>query len=272
MSPTPNPIKASPTAQDDTPLDIGMKNMVADALFEMGYDERLADILMQQEGINFRNVNSTRDIINDLVENYGESVLSGHLEEILQTEDTAEFRYDPERSWQTFKMIGFEKLVQHIITDPIQTLGLKIVDRYHLRRDNLTPELERVKQNLAIQVVEFGVHLPHVDTVIYKPTNCQVVAVLLCKLVLREYVAEAAYWKFKFMESGHTEHIKVYFITPDEDGTLTSVDSPKKGRAIVEVDLDGTYVMTNAPLDESNKVKLFEHFVPDIKQLIEGNR
>lgn len=66
-------------------------------------------------------------------------------------------------------------------------------------------------------------------------------------------------------------HIKVYFITPDEDGTLTSTYLPKKGRAIVEIDLDGTYVLTEANLDESDKVKLFEHFIHDFKQLLGNN-
>ncbi len=38
-----------------------------------------------------------------------------------------------------------------------------------------------------------------------------------------------------------TKHIKVYFVTPDEDGTLTIKKPTKKGRAIVEVDTDGSY-------------------------------
>lgn len=65
-----------------------------------------------------------------------------------------------------------------------------------------------------------------------------------------------------------TRHIKVYFITPDEDGTLTIKQPAKKGRAIVEIDTDGSYVMTEADIEESDKVKLFEHFIDDLKKLI----
>lgn len=65
-----------------------------------------------------------------------------------------------------------------------------------------------------------------------------------------------------------TRHIKVYFITPDEDGTLTIKQPAKKGRAIVEIDTDGSYVMTEADIEESDKVKLFEHVIDDLKKLI----
>ena len=47
--------------------------------------------------------------------------------------------------------------------------------------------------------------------------------------------------------------------------------STEKGRAIVEIDLDGTYVLTEADLEESDKVKLFEHFIEDFKRLIKEN-
>ena len=106
---------------------------------------------------------------------------------------------------------------------------------------------------------------------VYNPKDFQVIAVISSKVTLRERIAQTGYWKLKLLESETTEHIKVYFITPDEDGTLTETYLPKKGRAIVEIDLDGTYVLTEANLDESDKVKLFEHFIKDFKQLIEKN-
>ena len=52
---------------------------------------------------------------------------------------------------------------------------------------------------------------------------------------------------------------------------MTETYLPKKGRAIVEIDLDGTYVLTEANLEESDKVKLFEYFIEDFKKLIEEN-
>ena len=177
---------------------------------------------------------------------------------------------DHEQSWRAFKGKNFEKLIQHIITESIEALGMKVINGNQLERNKrLSLELSRVKRNLAIDYGEFGLHLPDVDIVVYDPKDQSVIAVISSKVTLRERIAQTGYWKLKLLESKTTEHIKVYFITPDEDGTLTDTYLPKKGRAIVEIDLDGTYVLTEANLDESHKVKLFEHFIEDFKQLIE---
>ena len=177
---------------------------------------------------------------------------------------------DHEQSWRAFKGKNFEKLIQHIITESIEALGMKVINGNQLERSKrLSLELSRVKRNLAIDYGEFGLHLPDVDIVVYDPKDQSVIAVISSKVTLRERIAQTGYWKLKLLESKMTEHIKVYFITPDEDGTLTDIYLPKKGRAIVEIDLDGTYVLTEANLDESAKVKLFEHFIQDFKKLIE---
>lgn len=177
---------------------------------------------------------------------------------------------DHEQSWRAFKGKNFEKLIQHIITESIEALGMKVINGNKLERSkNLSLELSRVKRNLAIDYGEFGLHLPDVDIVVYNPEDWEVIALISSKVTLRERIAQTGYWKLKLLESETTQHIKVYFITPDEDGTLTDTYLPKKGRAIVEIDLDGTYVLTEANLDESNKVKLFEHFIEDFKRLIE---
>ena len=130
----------------------------------------------------------------------------------------------------------------------------------------------QVKRNLAIDYGEFGLHLPDVDIIIYNPQNHKVIAVISSKVTLRERIAQTGYWKLKLFQDDTTKHIKVYFITPDEDGTLTSKKPAKKGRAIVEVDLDGSYVLTEEEIEESNKVKLFEHFIDDLKRLINNEK
>ena len=92
------------------------------------------------------------------------------------------------------------------------------------------------------------------------------------KVTLRERIAQTGYWKFKLLQDHTTKHIKVFFITLDEDATLKYKKPAKKGRAIVEVDLDATYVLTEEKIEQSNKVKLFEHFIKDLKKLLkQGN-
>ncbi len=178
---------------------------------------------------------------------------------------------DHEQSWRAFKGKNLEKLVQYIITDEVEKLNLRVVNGNQLEKSTkLSRELSQVKRNLAIDYGEFGLHLPDADTIIYNPLNYNVLVVISSKVTLRERIAQTGYWKLKLFQDEATKHIKVYFITPDEDGALTYKKPTKKGRAIVEVDLDGSYVLTEEEIEESNKVKLFEHFIDDLKRLIKN--
>ena len=180
---------------------------------------------------------------------------------------------DHEQSWRAFKGKNLEKLVQYIITEEVETLGLKVINGNKLERStNLPMELSQVKRNLAIDYGDFGLHLPDVDIVIYHPETYRVLVVISSKVTLRERIAQTGYWKLKLLQDEATKHIKVYFITPDEDGTLTYKNPAKKGRAIVEIDLDGSYVLTEEKIEESEKVKLFEHFIDDLKRLLNNEK
>uniref|UniRef100_A0A7V3N5U7 DNA modification methylase n=1 Tax=candidate division CPR3 bacterium TaxID=2268181 RepID=A0A7V3N5U7_UNCC3 len=182
---------------------------------------------------------------------------------------------DHEQSWRAFKGKNLEKLVIHIIKDEVENLGLKIVEGNTLERknsNNLSEELNRVKRNLLIDYGEFGFHLPDVDIIIYEPKTCEVIAVVSSKVTLRERIAQTGYWKIKLSQNKITKHIKVFFVTPDEDKTLCMRKPAKKGRAIVEVDTDGSYVMSEEEIEESKKVKKFDKFLVDLKNLIYAKR
>ena len=158
---------------------------------------------------------------------------------------------------------------------PLEALGLKVVNGNTLGRKadrNLSEELRQVKQNLLIDYGEFEPLLPDADIIIYKPENSQVIAIISSKISLRERIAHTGYWKLKILKSQKTERIKLYLITLDKDKHLTEREHPKRQRIIVETELDGTYVLTAEPLQESNKVKLFEHFIEDLKQVIGENQ
>lgn len=162
-------------------------------------------------------------------------------------------------------------MIEYIIIDEIHNLGLEIVNGNSLERttgENLSEQLNKVKRNLAIDYGKFGLHLPDVDIVIFNPKNSKVLAVLSSKVTLRERIAQTGYWKIKLAANKITKHIKVYFITPDEDETLKTLRPAKKGRAIVEVDLDGSYVLSESPVEESKKVKMFDKFIGDLKKLV----
>ncbi len=180
---------------------------------------------------------------------------------------------DHEQSWRAFKGKNLEKLIAYIIKDEIKSLGLRLVDGNTLERtksENLSMELSMVKKHLLVDYGEFGSHLPDVDIIVYNPEIFKVVAVISSKVTLRERIAQTGYWKIKLSRDKATEHIRVYFITPDEDRTLTIKTPAKKGRAIVEVDTDGSYVMSETRVEESEKVKMFDKFIEDLRRLVNG--
>ena len=182
---------------------------------------------------------------------------------------------DHEQSWRAFKGKNLEKLIEYIITDEVRALNLEVVNGNTLERtkaSNLSKELSSVKRNLLVDYGEFGAHLPDVDLIIYRPETYKIVAVLSSKVTLRERIAQTGYWKIKLASDEATKHIKVYFVTPDEDGTLTIKKPAKKGRAIVEIDTDGSYVLSEIDIEESNKVKMFDKFIDDLKKIIEKKR
>ncbi|MGQ9707052.1 MAG: BsaWI family type II restriction enzyme [bacterium] len=163
----------------------------------------------------------------------------------------------------------------YIIKEEVELLGLKIVEGNKLERtntSNLPEELNRVKRNLLVDYGEFGAHLPDVDIIIYNPTNCEIIAVISSKVTLRERIAQTGYWKIKLSQDELTKNIKVFFITPDEDKTLSIRNPAKKGRAIVEIDTDGSYIMSEDIIEESEKVKNFDKCISDLRKLLEKNK
>ena len=267
------PIKAAPTARGGTSLD-GMRNILADALYEMGYDDAVVDTLIESNVIDFGIVDYTSDIKYQLKEHYGESILWDNSLEELVVLERLELSLTGElgRSWRASDGDTFQDRIRHVITDPIEKLGMKVVTRYELVKDSILPEeLERVKRCLAIDYGEFNAYLPHVNLVIYTPENTHIIAVIVCEVNLeKRRIFDMAYWKLKLRTDKDSATIKYYLVTADIDETLKSSDlSQRIGRSIIETDIDGTYVLTAEPFEESDKVKLFNHFTEDLKRLLE---
>ena len=266
------PIKAAPTARSDGELS-GMKNILTDALYELGYDDTLVDTLIERNIIDFSTVDYTSHIIYQLEEHYGESVLCGGLEDAVICEylDVSLMGKLGTR-WRASKGDTFRERILCMIVGPIESLGLKVVKSSELEGSKLIPHLDAVKRNVVIDYGEFGMQLPDTDLVVYNPKNSYVISIISSKISAGVSVVQSGYWKSKLLESDNTAHIKVYLITPDIDKNLTRMDPAKEPRVIAETDLDGTYVLTAAPFEESDKVKLFEHFIEDLRQVIGENQ
>ena len=196
------------------------------------------------------------------------SKLLKEIKEIHRQDALSRGIIDTEQSWRAFKGKNLEKLIEHIIKDEIEKLNLSIINGNILEHNKYIDnnELDLLKRNLAIDYGEFGMHLPDVDIIIYEPNKSKIIAVLSVKVTLRERIAQTGYWKLKLMNSNITKDIKVFFITLDEDD-IFSKKPAKKGRAIVEVDTDGCYILTENEFEKSSKVKLFSEFINDLKKL-----
>ena len=205
-----------------------------------------------------------------------------HISEILKEAKILHKKYfmttgklDHEQSWRAFKGKNLEKLIVHILTDEIHALGLKITSGNTLEQTSsskLDKVMDRVKRNLLVDYGEFGMHLPDVDIIIFDPCDSYIVAIVSVKVTLRERIAQTGYWKLKLSNAPVTKDVKAYFITPDEDGTLSIKKPTKKGRAIVETDIDGSYVMTEANIEESDHVKKFDRFIVDVRNIVETKK
>ncbi|MEK6984746.1 MAG: BsaWI family type II restriction enzyme [Nanoarchaeota archaeon] len=231
----------------------------------------LKDLIKLYEELKIKYGDSTYKYISELLRNakdiHKKDFLHGKTAKLAIDEGRIP---DHEQSWRAFKGKNLEKLILYIIKENVESLGLRIVEGNKLERtksSNLSKELSQIKRNVLVDFGEFGYHLPDVDLIIFNPSTLKVIAVISSKVTMRERIAQTGYWKIKLSSDEVTKHIKVFFITPDEDKTLSIKKPAKKGRAIVEIDTDGSYVMTKVNIEESDKVKLFDKFIEDLRKL-----
>jgi type II restriction enzyme len=216
-------------------------------------------------------IEKIKNKVKNLVKERGIKNISDILDEIRKEylEGIENFVSDPEQSWKAFKGKLLEEIIMNEIYDEVEKNGLKVIKGSELEKEdkNLDNCLASVKRSLVVDFGEYGMHLPDADIVIYDPKNCKAVAIISSKATLRERVAQVGYWYLKIKGSEITRNIKVFFITLDEDGDLAVRYPAKKGRAIAEIDTDGTFVITNRKIEESDKVKTIDKFFETLKLL-----
>lgn len=232
----------------------------------------LTDLIKLYEEMKIKYGNSTYKYISKLLKDAKDIHKKDFLQSKAAKDAISEGRNpDHEQSWRAFKGKNLEGLILHIIKGEVESLNLKIVEGNTLERtksSNLSKELSQIKRNILVDFGEFGHHLPDVDLIIYNPKTLKIIAVISSKVTMRERIAQTGYWKVKLSSDEITKHIKVFLITPDEDKTLSIKKPTKKGRAIVEIDTDGGYLMTETKIEESDKVKLFDKFIEDLRKLL----
>ena len=95
---------------------------------------------------------------------------------------------------------------------------------------------------------------------------------------MRERYAQTLYWKLKLSLDPITKPIKMYFITIDKEKDrkdkwkkpeldINPQNGPTKSRILLEHEMDGVYVGRELQ-DTSDKVKEFDKFIGDLKNLL----
>ena len=170
---------------------------------------------------------------------------------------------DFEQSWRSVKGRGLEKVIAHILEQQLETMGLELVS------------LSEIGDLLKLDFGEYGQHYPDVDLAVYQRSRRRVLAILSIKTSLRERATQTAYWRNKIRNFYKTRHIKVFLLTPNSDDILRSNRAPNKQRAILETDIDATYIVntSNAAVDDyryagkESRIRLINELADDLKQL-----
>ncbi|WRA36607.1 endonuclease [Helicobacter pylori] len=157
-----------------------------------------------------------------------------------------------------------EKIIELLLKDFCIKNNVKMTNDKILRAKRINGELDRVKRAL---LVHFGGYSVLPDIILYQTDSIKILAVLSVKNSFRERFTETPYWKLKLLQSPITSHIKVFMITPDNDGEISFKDKPKKARIVMEHELDGLY-LAKSHFDQSSKIKGIENLLEDLKRLL----
>lgn len=185
------------------------------------------------------------------------------------------------QKWRKESGTMLELLVIYFLEKEIRKLGYEMTTDDDITSSN-AGVLETVGHNLCLKYGKYYV-LPDSDVVIYNPNTAEVKAIISCKASVRERFAQTLYWKLKLAANERTKNIKMYFVTVDKEYNQKktgfkkpSLDiqgdkEPTKPRILLEYEMDGVYV-TRDMKKESPKVKMFDKFIDDLKELVSAQK
>ena len=175
--------------------------------------------------------------------------------------------FDPEKdfeqSWRSVKGRGLEKVIAYILEHQLEAMGLELAN------------LSEVGDLLKLDFGEYGQHYPDADLAVYQRSRRRVLAILSIKTSLRERATQTAYWRNKMRDFYKTRNVKVFLLTPNSDDILRSNRAPNKQRAILETDIDATYIVNTARVsldnyryeDKESRLRLINELANDLREL-----
>ncbi len=219
-------------------------------------------------------------ILKKYQQKYGKEEIHKYFFEILdETKKIFQKKCDDAngQKWRNESGKMLELLVIYFISDAVKELEYDITtdDEIESAQGGI---LETVGHNIALKYGKYYI-IPDGDIVIYSPNNGEIKIIISCKASVRERFAQTLYWKLKLSLNKRTDKIKMYFITVDKEWNdkktgfkKPSLDirkgkEPTKPRILLEHEMDGVYV-TREMREESDKVKMFDKFIDDLKELL----
>lgn len=88
----------------------------------------------------------------------------------------------------------------------------------------------------------------------------------LPKITLREQIDQTGFWKLRLEEDYNTKHIKVLFVTLDEDHTLVS-ERTNRSKAIALSEFDSVYVLQENIVQQPNLATL-DRMVQELRKCL----
>lgn len=231
---------------------------------------------------NFQNI--LLPILKNYLKKYELTEIHKYFFEILdETKEKFQKQYNDKngQKWRNESGTMLELLVLYFIYNEIKKIGYEITTDEELENAK-GGILEKVGHNIVIKYGKYYV-FPDGDIIVFNPKTAEVKAIISCKASLRERFAQTLYWKLKLFLNDRTQNIKMYFITVDKEWNVEKTGfkkpaldiqngkEPTKPRILLEYEMDGVYV-TRDLKGESNKVKMFDKFIEDLKAITKNDK
>lgn len=171
-----------------------------------------------------------------------------------------------EQAWKTILGTVLEGLIEYSIEKELEEIDLKCAKP---TRSAMGKYYRAMEDQLSIEISNCKL-LPDADRVIYQEDPFKVIAILSIKKKFRERIAQVGYWTIQLRRAG--KDIKNIMVTTDENGTFTKPRHKKdkdrvKAKAIAQEHTNGTFVATEAEIEENGKVKRFDSLINCLKEM-----
>lgn len=182
--------------------------------------------------------------------------------------DDAHFKKvkDIEQAWKTILGTVLEGLIEYSLERELEKINLKCVKPTKTAMGKYYRPME---EQLLIEIAGYKL-LPDADRIVYQENPFKVMAILSIKKKFRERIAQVGYWTIQLRQSG--KKIRNIMVTTDENGTFTKERLRKdrvKAKAIAQEHTNGTFVATEAEIEENGKVRMFDKIIEYLREIKE---